>query len=581
MAPSATLVELFRRRALESRSRPALWTKTSGTFTSTSWEEFAERVRWQAAGLVRAGVQPGDRVVQLSENRFEWVVSDLAIQLARAVHVPIHAPLTASQVAWQIVDSGARIVLVSTAEQAGKLQAAAAQLPAELQIYAYDTPAPAGRREIWPLARLVDGIGGAEAMKAEQDALECLGPESLATILYTSGTTGEPKGVMLTQHNLVTNVLGMLETVGFDPQDLRLSFLPLSHVFARTCELYTWLASGSQLALAESRETVLADCAALRPTVLNGVPYFFDHVRRGLVKAGCDRQPGALRDVLGGRIRCCFSGGAALPDELFDFYQAQGVPVLQGYGLTETSPVISVSSEKFRRRGAAGRPIPGVEVRIAPDGEILTRGPHVMQGYYRRPEATAEVIRDGWFHTGDLGRIDSDGYLYITGRKKEIIVTAAGKNVAPVLLESLLTADPLIRQALVIGDDRNYLTALIVPDPEHLRSEIVRRGIAVMSAGEALRHPRVLELYQQRIDERLREVSHYEQIRKFILLDRGFTIERGELTPKLSLRRKVIEANFRPQIESMYGGATDSHGSATDSHGSATDSHGSATDSHG
>jgi long-chain acyl-CoA synthetase len=241
-----------------------------------------------------------------------------------------------------------------------------------------------------------------------------------------------------------------------------------------------------------------------------------------------------------------------LPVHVFDFFWEHDVPLVQGYGLTETSPVVSMSTIESVRRGASGKPIQDVEVRIAEDGEILTRGPHIMLGYYNRPDATAEVIQDGWFYTGDYGYLDDDGFLYITGRKKELIVTTGGKNIAPVLIESLLTEDPLILQAVVIGDDRDYLTALIVPNPDGLRSEIVSRKIAVRSADEALRHPDVLGLYEQRIAQRLRGLSYYEQIRKFHLMNRGFTIESGELTPKLSLRRQQIAANCRDLIEALY-----------------------------
>jgi long-chain acyl-CoA synthetase len=323
-------------------------------------------------------------------------------------------------------------------------------------------------------------------------------------------------------------------------------------VFARTCDLYTWIALGSQLALAQSRESVIADCQALHPTTLNGVPYFFDKVRRVLIDMGRADEPDALRSLFGGKVRFFCSGGAALPDHVFDFFQARGVPILQGYGLTETSPVITVSSLEHVRRGASGKAIQDVEVRIADDDEILTRGPHLMSGYYHRPEETAEVIQDGWFHTGDYGDVDEDGFLFIRGRKKEIIVTSGGKNVSPVQLESLLTEDPLILQAVVIGDDRNYLTALIVPDPDQLRDVIVKQKWQIVSPAQALAHPQVIDLFRQRIQTQLATVSRYEQVRAFTLLDHGFTIESGEMTPKLSLRRDIIATNYTTQIEAMY-----------------------------
>jgi long-chain acyl-CoA synthetase len=387
-----------------------------------------------------------------------------------------------------------------------------------------------------------------------------LDPGSVATILYTSGTTGEPKGVMLTQANLISNAVSTVEMFRSDEEPrrddysdkVRLNFLPLSHIFARTCDLYIWLVEGSQLAIAESRETVIADAVTVKPTFMNGVPYFYDRVRRGLEDEGLLHQPGILRQLLGGRIEQCCSGGAALPEHLFDYFQSQGVPLLQGYGLSESSPVISISTPKTVRRGSAGKPIPGVDVRIAEDGEILTRGPHVMAGYYKNEKATAEILKDGWLYTGDYGRIDEDGFLYITGRKKEILVTSGGKNIAPVYLESLLTQDPLILQALVIGDNRNYLTALLVPNSEALIAEAAAHGIAVESHDAIHSHPQVQSLVQDRINQRLACVSSFEQVRKCTLLSRPFTIEAGEMTAKLSLRRKTIEANFAAEIEAMY-----------------------------
>ncbi len=548
MSTDTTLVHLFLDRVAASGEVPAIWIAKGGGFQPRTWHELAHDV-FRAAAALAEFVEPGERVVQLSENRYEWIVCDLAIQLARAIHVPIHAPLASAQVVAQIRDCGARVAIASSIEQLEKIHAGADDLPADLRLFCFDAAADADRAE--PFARLLDARPGSTETLA-QAAREHVTPESIATLLYTSGTTGEPKGVVLTQGNLTSNALGTLAAIEQTEQDLRVNFLPLSHVFARTCDLYTWIALGSQLALAQSRETVIADCQALHPTTLNGVPYFFDKVRRVLIESGKADEPDALRNLFGGKIRFFCSGGAALPDHVFDFYQERSVPILQGYGLTETSPVISVSSLTHVRRGASGKAIRDVEVRTAEDDEILTRGPHVMSGYYNRPAATAEVIRDGWFHTGDYGHLDEDGFLFIRGRKKEIIVTSGGKNVSPVQLESLLTEDPLILQAIVIGDDRDFLTALIVPDPDQLRDVILQHQWPVFSPAQALSDPRVIELFRQRIQTQLATVSSYEQVGKFTLLDRGFTIDSGEMTPKLSLRRDVIAANCAAQIEAMY-----------------------------
>jgi long-chain acyl-CoA synthetase len=554
MLEAETIVEILARRVDADGPNPALAVKVEGQFRWRTWQEIAGDVAHYAAVLVELGVQRGDRVAQLAENRYEWIVMDLAIQMAGAIHVPIHAPLTGPQVAWQVRHSGAKVLFLSGPAQADKLAAPAAEFPRDVVCVSYDLCLePLTGKKISTLAERKSSADLAKGIEAACETRKTIRPESLATILYTSGTTGEPKGVMLTQGNLASNACATIQAFGCGENQLRLNFLPLSHVFARTCDLYCWLVEGSRMAIAESRESVIPDCQALQPTYLNGVPYFYDRVYRALCGAGKQDQPRALKAILGGRIEKCCAGGAALPDHLFDYFQEQGVPLLQGYGLSESSPVITLSTVEHNRRGSCGRAIPGIELKIAGDGEILTRGPHVMPGYYENPQATAEVLTaDGWLATGDLGRLDADGFLYITGRKKEILVTSGGKNIAPVYLESLLTQDPLILQAMVVGDGRSCLAALIVPNPDLLRNEIISRGISVTSPEEALVHPDVLALYREHIDRQLVNVAPYEQVRKFMLLPRGFTIEAGELTPKLSLRRQEIGKHFEAEIERMY-----------------------------
>jgi long-chain acyl-CoA synthetase len=547
-----SVVGLLATRLAESADRTAIWTK-SGEWRSRSWHAVGQDVSRMASWLISRGIERGDCVAQLSENRYEWLIADLAMHVVGAVHVPIHAPLTGEQAAFQIRDSGTTLVLVSTAEQLEKLVAQSEYLPHALQCFSYEKcDQSIGAQPCKQVSAELPAYdeGAANALLAA--AVSETNGDTLATILYTSGTTGEPKGVMLNNRNLVSNTLAATEPFAQGPEDLRLAFLPLSHIFARTCDLYTWLASGSQLALAQARETVIADCADMRPTLMNGVPYFFEKVVNALAAVDFTTSPNALRDLLGGRIRCCCSGGAALPSHVFDFFTKHGVPLLQGYGLTESSPVITLSSEQSVRRGAVGRAIPDVEVRIADDGEILTRGPHVMLGYFKNQVATDEVIRDGWLHTGDIGHLDEAGFLFITGRKKELIVTSGGKNIAPVYLESLLTRDPLIAQAVVIGDDRKYLVALLVPEFAGLEAEMATRGIELGDSVNSLQHDDVVKLFEERIASCLASVSHYEQVRKFTLLDRGFTVESGELTPKLTLRRKSIQANFHHLIDAMY-----------------------------
>jgi long-chain acyl-CoA synthetase len=328
--------------------------------------------------------------------------------------------------------------------------------------------------------------------------------------------------------------------------------LPLSHIYARTCDLYLWLGRRCRFALASKPESAVAEMSLIHPTVMNAVPYFYDKICKALTAAGKAETPGAVREMLGGSVRMCISGGAPLPEHVERFFAGQEMLLLQGYGLTECSPVISASTPEARKLGSVGPAIPGAEVKIADDGEILTRGPHVMRGYWKDENTTAEVVRDGWLHTGDLGYLDEEGFLFIRGRSKEILVTAAGKNIVPTFLEGLITSSPFVAQAMVVGDGRNYLTALIVPDPNALRDEIIRRKIPVLTPAQALAHAKVQEIYREELDRLLADVSHHEQVRRFTLLDRGFSIEQEELTPKLSLRRDVIAEHFATTIEQMY-----------------------------
>jgi len=557
---STTLVKLFLDCVDRGGDRTALILPAAGDAQPAmmSWNDLALEVRRLAAGLRRTGVEPGDRIAQISENRYEWVLADLATHFVRGVHVALHASLSGRQIAWQIADCGARIVVLSTAAQVAKLSAIATALPRGLQFFTYESvEAEISGQPVLPLTELFAAIGKDGTEPIVREASSKTRPSDLATILYTSGTTGEAKGVMLSHDNLTSNAIASCAVFETTTEDIRLSWLPLSHVFARTCDLYTWLVRASQLAIVEDREQIIAACQSIRPTLLNGVPYFFEKVKRHLTEAGKvgmaepDGQT-HLQRLLGGNLRACCSGGAALPDHVAEFFWSQAVPLVQGYGLTESSPVITTCTPDHNRIGTVGRTVEGVEAKIAEDGEIVTRGPHVMLGYWNRPAETAEAIKEGWLYTGDLGAIDADGYLRISGRKKELIVTAGGKNIAPVYLENLLAQEPLIHQAIVIGDDRKCLAALIVPSPDALRAEIIARKIPVTSAAEALAHPAVSSLYRERIDQCLRDVADCEQIRRFKLLPRGFTVENDELTPTLKLRRKTIESHFWAEIESLY-----------------------------
>lgn len=547
-----TIIAWFLRRVAESGPRPALHVKREGRYQPVTWEQLAAAVYRAAAALVRRGLQPGDRVAQLSENRYEWIVGDLAILLAGGVHVPLHASATGEQAVEQIAHSDARLVLLAHAQHAGKLAACAARLPAAVRCLAYEPCAVSIRGHAvrpWS-AQLPPPLSPAEFRTLLQPRVDEVQAATLATILYTSGTTGAPKGVMLSHGNLASNAEAGVAATGESAADLKFCFLPLSHIFGRTSDLYKWIVAGGQLALAESRETVLADCAAVRPTWINGVPYFYERVRRAVIREVRHDDPGGLRDQLGGRIQTCHVGGAPLPPELYEFYWARGVPLFPGYGLTESAPVISLCRPGHVRRDSVGLPLPGVEVRLAADGEILTRGAHVMQGYWKDPAATAAVLRDGWLYTGDLGCQDADGFLYLTGRKKELIITTGGKKIAPAYLESLLTADPAIEQAMVVGDGRDYLVALVVPNPAEWPAGAARGSGGAAPPSDP--SPQLVAWYEARVRERLARVSHYEQVQRVALLARPFSVERGEVTPKQSLRRAVIAEHFAAEIERLY-----------------------------
>jgi long-chain acyl-CoA synthetase len=548
-----TLVSLFYAQAEQRADKPALLEKQEGVYREVPWRQLAENVRAIAAGLLASGVQPGDRVGILSENRREWIEADFAILSTGAITVALHAPLTPAQVKEQFMDSAPVVVFVSTADQRDKLLSIRAAIPSIRLVVAFE--ANAGSADVEPLCAFMQR--GREYLVAHPDALAsriAMGtPEDLAAITYTSGTTGESKGVMLTHNNLVSNIRALEKAFPSCTDTISLVFLPLSHIYARTCDLYMSVAVGGILALAESIDTILQNFCEVRPHHFSAVPRIHQKLAalaRPAFEAG---HRAALQELLGGRVEWCTSGGAALPVDIAKFYFEAGVPIYQGYGLTETSPVISFSYAQKWRIGSAGVPIAGAEVKIAPDGEILTRGPHVMKGYWNKPEATAEVFdSEGWFHTGDIGYLDEDGFLYITDRKKDILVTAYGKNVAPQQIEGLLTLDPFIEQAFIYGDGKPYLTALIIPARERLMAWAKEQGLGEMSLAELATQAAIHTLYEERIREALRDLAPYEQVRKFAFRLEPFSYATGEMTLTAKLRRKQIIESARETLERLY-----------------------------
>ena len=566
-----------------------------------SSKDVFERIRDLSLGLRTLGVSSGDRVAIIAESRPEWLLCDLAILAAGAVTVPIYPTLSASQARYILQDSGARLAIVSTRLQLEKAQEVRHLFPALEAIVAMDAAAVAGvpadasvlaldEIERRGHARMTGEWGAAREF---QDGARAVAADSLATIIYTSGTTGEPKGVMLTHANLVANMRGAAAALQISQDDVALSFLPLSHAFERMVS-YIFLFSGVTIIFAESFDTIARDMARVRPTVLTGVPRVYEKLQarileaaqkaggfkaavfRWAVSAGEDRARAvlrgraagpitslktaigdrlvfsAVREKLGGRLRFVASGSAPLAGSVMEFFHAVGVPIMEGYGLTETAPILTFNPLNALRVGTVGRPIPGVELRIADDGEILTRGPNVMRGYFNKPEATAEALKDGWFHTGDIGQIDAEGYLTITDRKKDLLVTSGGKKVAPQPIEAVLKRSPLVGEAVVLGDRRKYVVALILPEFAALERRLKDLGRPPGTREELVTRPDVVALYEEIVEALNRDLSQFERIKRIALLPAEFTVESGELTPTLKVKRKVVEQRWHDQIEALY-----------------------------
>jgi long-chain acyl-CoA synthetase len=548
------LAELHRRQAERLGPGPALRHKRYGLYHDLTWEQYRADAVACAAALIDVGVRPGDRVGLLAENRVEWLVADIGILAAAAVNVPPHAPLTARQVHYQLADAGVSWLIVSTPGQLDKVRQVRGELPALRGVVAFDRGAAGDDALSWDgfLQRGRRALAQHAAELARREA--ALGPSDLATIMYTSGTTGNPKGVMLTHGNLLSNAAAVLEASPLGPDAILLSWLPYSHIYARTVDHYQVLLAGTVLCLAESGETVVQNLEDAWPTHLTAVPRFYEKVLTSVASATPAETSRRLRDTFGPRIDWLSCGGAPLPRPVAEAYHAAGLLLLQGYGLTESSPVITFNRKTHYKIESVGVPVPGVEVATAADGEILSRGPHIMAGYWNNPGATAEAIRDGWLYTGDLGRLDADGFLTITGRKKEILVLSNGKKVAPAYLEGLLLADECIDQAVVCGEGRHFLTAVIVPHWANLRRRLQAEGMPADSEpDEALaRHPGVQALLRRRIDAALADVSPGEQLKKFVVRPRPFTVADDELTVSLKLRRQVVLTRHQAELDALY-----------------------------
>lgn len=596
--PESTLVALFF-EAMDRHARtPAFRFHHQGAWHDIGHTDALERTQAAADGLRALGLERGDRAALLSPNRPEWAMADYACLTSGVIDVPVYSTLTAAQVAYIVADAGARLVFVADAEQLRKVESVRADLPSLEWVVVFDAP---------PGEALSEGVLSWDALLEQGRAFEPkrtpaayredafqVQPDDVATILYTSGTTGNPKGVMLTHRNLASNVYVSKQVLPIDETDSTLSFLPLSHVFQRMVD-YLLFGQGCVIAYARSLDTVPEDLRAVRPTIVVSVPRLYEKVYAKVSSATgvkgslitwaksvgdrwsearlAGREPDAATRIqyalahrlvfskiyagVGGRLRYFVSGGAPLAPDINRFFFSAGIMILEGYGLTETSPVTNVNHPtdfpKNFRIGTVGRPIGGTEIRIAEDGEILVRGPQIMKGYYNRPEDTAEAIdAEGWFHTGDIGELDADGFLRITDRKKDLIVTAGGKNVAPQPVENRLKKNRFMDQPVLVGDRERFITLLLVPDFEALDGWAVEQGIQAADRRTLLRLPQVQAHLYREMNAELADLARYEMPKKLVLLDAPFTIEDGSLTPTQKVKRRVVQERLKGVLEGVY-----------------------------
>jgi long-chain acyl-CoA synthetase len=601
--PPRTIPELFL-QAVERHDRADFMRyKAGGDWALIPAREFREEVELAAHGLIALGVRPGDRVALLSENRPGWALADLAALSAGAWSVPIYTSLTSDEVQYILEDSGARACVVSTEHQLAKVEEVRDRCPELACVIVLD---PVERDEPWlhTARQLVER--GREARSTHPGAVDerrmAIDPESTATILYTSGTTGRPKGVMLSHRNLVSNAIDALESLAITSSDLHLSWLPLSHSFERLAGYYIMIHAGVSIAYAESIEKVVDNMREVRPTLTTGAPRLYEKMYAAVLQSASDagglkkaiafwaRRIGIeyaeaevggggasgwlkfqrgiadrlvfskIRARVGGNIHFFVSGSAPLAPVIMKFFYAAGMPIMEGYGLTETSPVVSVNTFEHMRFGTVGRPIRNVEVRIDPDpdrpegdGEVLVRGPNVMQGYYHLPGKTAEVLGpDGWFRTGDIGMLDADGFLAITDRKKDLIKTSGGKYIAPQPIENEIKTSRYVSQAVVVGNKRKYASVLIVPNFENLIAWARAQGIPTEDRETLVADDRVTRLYEEVLEKVNANRPSYETIKKVGLLPHDFTIDAGELTPTLKVKRGKIEEKYSALIDTLY-----------------------------
>jgi long-chain acyl-CoA synthetase len=595
-----TLVEVYEHAVRNHPKSDTLNFKRDSLWQAMSSEEMLRRARHVALGLHGLGIRKGDRVAILSESCVEWVLADQGCLFAGAVTVPIYPTLTPPQVQYILSDCGARTLFVSTREKLSETELILKECPTIENIVLFDDR-DSGKANALSFNELQErgrALGDQQPDLIDQ-LTRAAKPEDLATIIYTSGTTGEPKGVMLTHANMVSNLIDSSNHFEFGEKDSALSVLPLSHVFERQA-MNMYLHRGIS-AYFGSLDTLGEHLREVHPTVLVGVPRIYEKIvarvqdraaEKGKLNASVvawaievGRQWARLdtnhqsiplwlrlkhmfadivvleklRKAMGGRIRLLVSGGAALSTDVALAFLGARLPIVQGYGLTETSPVITAGLLQDNRVGTAGKPIRNVEVRIATDGEIETRGPHVMHGYWNKPEQTRAVFtEDGWFKTGDIGHLDADGFLTITDRKKELLKTSGGKYIAPQPIEQMIKSSRFVNQVIVIGNGRKFPAALIVPDWQQLESYANHKGLNLRTRAEFCQSPRIIDLFERQIAARTQNLAQFEKVKRIALIGQELTIESGELTPTLKVKRRVVDEKYRDVIDRIYREATSS-----------------------
>ncbi len=593
-----TLNDLFFRVASAANPRAVLWQDEFNHWHPLSSNQIYQRVRALATAFLEFGAKKGDRIALVSENRWEWIVTDFATLAIGAADVPLYPTLTGEQIAEQIRDAGCRIAVVSTRQQFDKLHSVRARTHLE-RIVMMDSPAPEGAIALSEL------LGDADSRGPERDPVfdalaHSVEPRDVATLIYTSGTTGEPKGVTLTHGNIAANQNCAPADFHFDSTDACISFLPLSHVTARALD-YVMYNYGAQVAYCAHFDKLPQAMREIQPTVLVGVPRVFEKIHQEVERRAAQspvkkrllawavhlgshfanivydgRKPASplwkladklvyskVREAFGGRVRVFVAGGAPLGIDTARWFASAGIALWEGYGLTETSPVIALNTPKRHRMGAAGMPIVNVELELAADGELLVRGPSVFAGYWQKPAATAECFdSQGWFHTGDIGHLDADGFLFITDRKKELLKTSGGKMVAPQPIENKLKNHMLVANAALIGDRHKFISALIAPNFVALEEWAAQRGIRAESRASLVADPRVVEIYTEVVREINRTLANFETIKRFRVLADEWTQDSGELTPSMKIKRRVLTAKYAAAIAELYADEATSRGAS-------------------